>query len=309
LNHNLHRAALLFAAGLLSFAATAAEDGLLLAEPPKAQPGECWAQLVQPARYERKTESLLRTPAGERFETVPARYEWVEKTETRAAGKRRVVTKPAEYEVTEEQVLVRPAGSHDKVLPAQYKTVEERVVTRTGTVLKPHPVTGEMCAVEGPVEFQVIKRKVLVEPARSEPVEHAAVYKTVRHRKLITPAETKLVDAPERSIKRRVRELAEPAHQRSIPTPPVYEDVVRVIEVSPARNQWFSVVCDTNATPQLLRGVQQALAKDGFNPGATNGRWDSRSGQALRAYQQQNDLTQGGLTIETVQALGLSIAP
>lgn len=307
MNHTLHRAELLIAAGLLSFAAQAAEDGLLLAEPPRAQAGECWAQLVQPARYERKTESVLKTPAGERFETMPARYEWVEKTETRAAGKRRVVTKPAEYEVSEEQVLVRAAGSHEKVRPAQYKTVEERVVTRTGTVLKPHPVTGEMCAIEGPVEFQIVKRKVLVEPARSEAVAHAAVYKTVRHKKRITPAETKLVDAPERTIKRRVRELVEPAHQVSIPTPPVYEDVVRITEVSPARNQWFSVVCDTNATPQLLRRVQQALLKEGFSPGTTDGRWNSGSSQALRAYQHKNGLTQGGLTIETLQALGLSI--
>ncbi|WP_428310765.1 peptidoglycan-binding domain-containing protein [Hydrocarboniphaga sp.] len=308
MNRKLRRAALLFASGLLCFAASAAEDGLLLAEPPRAQPGECWAQLVQPARYQRKTESVLKTPAGERVQTVPARYQWVEKTEIRPAGKRRVVTRAAEYEVSEEQVLVRPAGSHDKVRPAQYKTIEERVVTRTGTVLKPDPVSGEMCAVEGPVEFQIVKRKLLVEPARSEPVEQPAVYKTVRHRKLITPAETKLVDAPERSIKRRVRELVEPARQIRIPTPPVYEDVVRVIEVAPARNQWVSVVCDTNATPQLLRRVQQALASEGFNPGATDGRWNSRSGQALRAYQDSKGLTQGGLTVETLQALGLTLS-
>ncbi|MDB5972696.1 MAG: hypothetical protein JWQ90_5146 [Hydrocarboniphaga sp.] len=309
----MHRAALLLAASLMVTAAQAAgppaDAGLLLAEPPKAQPGECWAQWLQPARYERRTESVLKVPGGERFETVPARYEWVEKTETRPAGKRRVVTRPAEYEVVEEQVLVKPAGSHDRVQPAQYRTVEERVVTRTGTVLKPHPVTGEMCAVEGPIEYRIVKRKLLVEPARSEPVAQPAVYKTLRHKNLITPAETRLVDAPERTITRRVRQIVEPAYQRSVPTPPVYEDVTRVVQISAARNQWFSMVCDINATPQLLRRVQQALAKDGFDPGSSDGRWGSRSTQALRAYQARNELTQGGLTIETLQALGVNQSP
>jgi hypothetical protein len=305
----LQRTAALLIAGLLASAARAADpaEGLLLAEPPKAQAGECWAQFVQPARYEKKTESVLKVPAGERSEKVPALYQWTVKEETRPAGKRRVVTKPAEYEVTEEQVLVQPEGTHQKMLPAQYKTVEERAVTRTGTVLKPNPVTGEMCAVEGPVEYQIIKRKVIVEPARSEAVEQAAVYKIVRHKKLITPAETKVIDEPERTYKHRVRELVQPAHDVSVPTPPLYEDVTHVVEISAARNQWFGVVCDVNATPKLLSRVQQALAKNGFNPGATDGRWSSRSVQALRAYQDKNGLTQGGLTIETLQSLGVSM--
>lgn len=300
----------LLAAGLLASAAQAAEpatDGLLLAEPPQARAGECWAQLVQPARYERKTESVLKTPAGERYQRVPARYEWVEKTEVRPAGKRRVIVTPAEYEVTEEQVLVRAAGSRERVEPAQYRTVEERVVSRTGTVLQPHPVTGELCVVEGPVEYQIVKRKVLLTPARRQSVEQPAVYKTVRSKKLIKPAETRLVDAPERTIRRRVRELVEPAHEVPVPVPPVYEDVVRVVEVAPARNQWFGVVCDVNATPALLRDVQQALAQAGFDPGARDGRWGPRSVQALRRYQDQAGLTPGGLTVETLQALGVSL--
>lgn len=307
MRHALRNAGLLLS--LLAAPADAADPaagaGLLLAEPPAAQPGECWAQLVQPARYERRTESVLKTPAGQRYLTVPARYAWVEKTETRPAGKRRVVIRPAEYEITEEQVLVTPAGVREDRLPAQYKTLEERVVTRTGTVLKPHPLTGEICAVEGPVEYQIIKRKLRVEPARSQLVEQAAVYRTVRHRKLITPAATRLVDAPERSYTRRVRERVEPAHQVSVPIPPVYEDVIREVEVSAARNQWLSVVCDLNATPQLLRRVQQALAKAGFKPGSTDGRWGPRSAQALRAYQASSGLIQGGLSIETLQALGI----
>jgi hypothetical protein len=307
------RAALLLTLGLASATAPAAEQaataeaGLLLAEPPQAQPGECWAQLMRPARYERRSVSVVKTPAGERYEQRPARYQWVEKTEVRPAGKRRVVVTPAEYEVSEEQVLVQPAGVQRRTQPAQYTTVEERMVSRTGTVLKPHPVTGEICAVEGPIEYQLVKRRQLLAPARSESIDRPAVYKTVRHRKLIKPAETQLVDARERVVKRRVRELVEPAHEVAVPTPPVYEDVVHVVQISPARNQWFSVVCDTNATPALLQNVQQALAKAGFDPGAMDGRWGPRSVQALRRYQQQAGLTPGGLTIETLQSLGVAL--
>lgn len=282
-------------------------DALQLAEPPQARPGECWAQWVEPARFERHSESVLVTPETTRLQTIPARYEWVEQPEHRPAGKRRVVVRPAEYEVTEQTVDVTPAGSRQRTLrPAQYETVEERVATRTGTVLKPDPITGEMCAVEGPVEYQIVRRQRQITPAErvSEPV--AAVTRTVRQRRLVTPAETRWVNVPERTVMRRVRQLVEPERQISVPVPAVYEMRERLVQVAPAQQRWVSVICDTNATPELLRRVQTTLGAAGHDPGTRDGRWGRRSSQALAAYQRASGLTPAGLTVETLQALGVA---
>ncbi len=280
---------------------------ILIAEPPAAKAGECWTQVVIPAQFERRTETLLKTPASERRVPRPARYEWITETVTVPAGKRRVVTKAAEYEVTEEQVLVTPAGTKTIATPPKYRTVEERVPSQMGATLKPDPVTGQLCVVEGPVAWQIVKRKLIVEPAGQTQVETAARYKTVKHRKLITPAETKLVDAPERQIKKRVRKLAEPASEDVVPIPAVYEDVVQMVQTAPARNEWRSVLCETNITPALLKQVQLALRAAGHEPGRVDGRWNARSAQAVRSFQAASGLPQAGLSMETLEKLQVGV--
>lgn len=278
-----------------------------IAEPPTAKAGECWSLVVVPATFERHVESVLKTPAGERQIPKPARYEWIEQTVTVPAGKRRIVTKAAEYEVSEEQVLISPAGSRAITTPAKYRTIEERVPSKTGAVLKPHPVTGELCVVEGPIEYQIIKRKQLIEPAGTQMVETQARYKTVKHRKLITPAETKLVDRPERTITKRVKQLAEPAGFTTEPTPAVYEDAVSVVQTSPARSEWRSMLCETNMKPGLVRRIQQALKESGHDPGRTDGRWNAQSSRALRQFQAANGLPETGLSMESLERLQVTI--
>jgi len=105
---------------------------------------------------------------------------------------------------------------------------------------------------------------------------------------------------------RRVRQLIEPERQISVPVPAVYEMRERLVQVAPAQQRWISVVCDTNATPELLRRVQDALAAASHDPGRRDGRWGARSSQALGAYQRASGLTPAGLTVETLQALGVA---
>lgn len=301
----------LLAFALSPFAAIAQDAtpaaSIAIAEPPAARPGECWSLVVVPPTFERHVETVLKTPAGEKQVPTPARYEWVEQTVTVPAGKRRIVVKPAEYEVTEEQVLISPAGSRAVSTPATYRTIEERVPSKIGAVLKPHPVTGELCVVEGPIEYQIVKRKQLITPASTQMVETQARYKTVKHRKLITPAETKLVDRPERTITKRVKQLVEPAGFTTEPTPAVYEDVVRVVQTSPARSEWRSMLCETNMTRGLLGRVQQALKDSGHDPGRTDGRWNAQSSRAMRQFQAANGLPQSGISMESLEKLQVPV--
>lgn len=301
----------LLACALGPLAAVAQEAGpatsIAIAEPPAAKPGECWSLVVVPATFERHVETVLKTPAGEKQVPKPARYEWVEQTVTIPAGKRRIVVKPAEYEVTEEQVLISPAGSRAVSTPATYRTIEERVPSKTGAVLKPHPVTGELCVVEGPIEYQIVKRRQLITPAGTQMVETEARYKTVKHRKLITPAETRLVDRPERTITKRVKQLVEPAGFTTEPTPAVYEDVVRVVQTRPARSEWRSMLCETNMTRGLLGRVQQALKDSGHDPGRTDGHWNAQSARAMRQFQAANGLPQSGISMESLEKLQVAV--
>jgi hypothetical protein len=277
-----------------------------VAEPPAAQAGECWVLITAPAAFERRVERELVTPATEKSVPKPARYEWVEQTITIPAGKQRIVVKPAEYEVTEEQVLVSPAGTKTIRVPARYRTVEKKVPTQSGAVLKPNPVTGELCVVEGPVEYTIVKQQELVTPASTREIETEARYKTVKHRKLIREAETKLVDRPERTVTKRVKQMVEPASVAWEPVPAVYRDVTHLVQTAPPRNEWRSVLCQTNTTTQMLRRIQQALKDTGHDPGPVDGHWGPQSARALKRYQTAMGLPETGLNADVLKSLKLA---
>jgi ElaB/YqjD/DUF883 family membrane-anchored ribosome-binding protein len=58
-------------------------------------------------------------------------------------------------------------------------------------------------------------------------------------------------------------------------------------------------------TPNLIRQVQQALAKAGYKPGPADGVSGPRTSAALKSFQQDNNLASGKLTKETLRALGV----
>ena len=123
------------------------------------------------------------------------------------------------------------------------------------------PITGEMCAVEGPVEYQIVRRQRQITPAErvSEPV--AAVTRTVRQRRLVTPAETRWVNVPERTVMRRVRQLVEPERQISVPVPAVYEILEKSSSDLKVQTDKLQQVLATD-----LAGFNAAAIKAGVEP-------------------------------------------
>ena len=58
-------------------------------------------------------------------------------------------------------------------------------------------------------------------------------------------------------------------------------------------------------TPEIIRGVQQALHDAGFNPGPVDGISGPRTLAALENFQKQNNIAAGQFTKETLRALGV----
>lgn len=62
----------------------------------------------------------------------------------------------------------------------------------------------------------------------------------------------------------------------------------------------------TAPTPDRIREIQTALTQNGFYEGEPNGKWDARSVQAMKKYQEANGLTATGkLDAKSLQKLGL----
>ncbi len=306
--------------GLLSVAPvsaqnTAASDQELF--PPNAKLGECYARVFVPPTYKTETARVLRREASDRIESTPAKYETVEERVEVQGPSESVEVIPATYEWVEERVVVRPASSRTKVTPPVYETVTEKVIdTPAHTVWKKgrgpleriDHATGEiMCLVEIPATYKTVKKRILKSPSSTRVVEVPAEYKTVKKRVMKTPPQTKVVKIPPKYKTLKVRRLATPAQTRSVPVPAEYQWVSKQVKVMEGKMAWRPVLCETNTTPQAVESLQRALQKAGYSPGTIDGVIGSKTRSALEAYQRAKGLPVGGLTLDTLKALGVDV--
>lgn len=301
-------------APLLLFPLTAIAQGL----PTNAQPGECYARTYLPPQFREEPVQVLVSEATERIEVIPAEYEWVEeRVLVRPETERIVEVVPAQYRTVEEQVMVKPPSERIETVPARYRTEEVRELVKPATTVwrpgrglieRVDNVTGEiLCLVEEPAEYRTVKRQVLVEPETTRRVTIPAEYKTVRRQELVKPAEVRREVVPAQYETVRVRRQVRPAEERRVPVPARYETVMRRVQVSEAQLSWQPVICETNATPDIVMEIQRALQRAGFSPGPIDGKLGQRTYDAATRFQEANGLATGGITFETLQRLGVTV--
>ena len=101
--------------------------------------------------------------------------------------------------------------------------------------------------------------------------------------------------------------LVSPAQEKRIPIPAKHSIVKKQSKVSDARQEWRQVLCETNTTRDLVIQIQRALQRAGHNPGPIDGVLGRGTMSAADAYQRRNGLPTGGLTIQTLDKLGIKL--
>ncbi|MCU5784414.1 hypothetical protein MA04_03714 [Alcanivorax balearicus MACL04] len=239
--------------------------------PPNAKPGHCYARVVIPETYKTEMERVMVSAEDTKLTTTPARYETVHERVLVREATTKLITKPAEYRTVSEQVLVRPAYTTWK----KGRGPIERIDQATGEI---------MCLVEVPAEYKTVQRKELVQPERVEEVTIPAEYKTIEVVKQVEPPQT---------------------HKQVIPAQ--YRDVPKQVKVTDADMEWREILCETNTTPDVVRRLQQALKDEGYDPTWVDGVYGSRTRAAVVAYQKDNNLPSGQLTMRTLNELGVQL--
>ncbi|MGB5177439.1 MAG: peptidoglycan-binding domain-containing protein [Gammaproteobacteria bacterium] len=340
------------ASGLVVTAAIA------LGLPKAANPGQCFNEFYQPARYKTETEKLLKKAASENITTSEPEFEWVEEKVLVKEASEKLVEVPAQYDSITEKILESPAyttwkagrGLNEKVdnatgeimclveVPAKYKTLEKRVLKTPVTIKK----------VEIPAEYKTVRVKKLVKPAQAQRAAIQAEYQTVEKRIKVSDAKvswepegaagdgkatgktlcrvevpakyktiTKQVIKEKATIQKvavpaeiktmRMSKLVAPASEKRIPIPAKHQIVPKSSKVSDARLQWQQVLCETNTTRDLVLQIQSALQKEGLNPGPIDGSIGNATMRAIDAYQRKHNLPHGGLTLQTIEKLGIKV--
>lgn len=267
-----------------------------------------------PATYEKLTEKVLIEPAKtvwkkgggviEKIDNttgevmclveVPARYKTIEKQVIKTPATTRVEEIPAVYKTVKIEKLVKPAQEKRTKIPAEFKEVALRkkvsdasfswVAMHDETQPAGEPTGNEICLKEIPAKFQTVKKQMIKSPATFKKQDVAAVQETVKVRKLLAKAEEKRTKIP-----------AE------------FKMVTKRSKVSDERLEWRQVLCETNMTKDVIVRLQEALEKAGYRPGSADGVMGGATLRAVDAFQQDQDLPRGGLTILTLEKLGVKI--
>ena len=287
--------------------------------PPDAKPGECYARVFIAPKYQTKSEQALKTAASSRVETIPAKFEWTEETVLVKEATSRLEIVPATYGWETEEVLVKPASTKLVAVPAVYETQSERVLvkpehtmwkkgTNASGITRIDESTGEiMCLVTVPAEYKTITKRVMVSAATTKEVAIPAEYKTVKRKVQKTAPSTRTVEIPAEYKTVRVRKMLSPATSRTIEIPATYQTVTKREQIADGYLEWRSILCDTNATPAVVRSLQAALKREGLYQGPIDGIIGTATAAAVRSYQQRNGLATGGITMATLNKLNVSI--
>jgi hypothetical protein len=274
---------------------------------------EASVELVEvPAQYDVISEKVLESPAyttwkkgrglNEKVDNatgeimclveVPAKYKTLEKRVLKTPVSIKKVEIPAEYKTVKVRKLVKPAQEQRTAIQAEYQTVEKRKkVSDAKLSWEMEGAAGEgkatgktLCLAEVPAKYKTIKKQVIKEKATIEKVAVPAKIKTVRMSKLVAP----------------------PSEKR-IPIPAKHQIMPKRSKVSGARLEWHPVLCETNTTKELVMQIQGALEKAGFNPGTVDGSLGNATMRAIDAYQRKHNLPHGGLTLQTIEKLGIKV--
>lgn len=208
----------LFIAAALAVSAPAHSRIDATAQLPDAKPGECYAKVVIPAKYETKTEEVVISEPSERIEVIPPKYEWVEEKIQVKEPSFKLIPVPATYETVTEKVEIKPASTQwllttpngkvktagasliayakgaglpadaakpgdcflEYYKPAVYRTETEKVLVKEA---------GEKVSV-APPKYEWVEDKVLVKDASTKVVQVPATYETVTEKILVEPAKT-----------------------------------------------------------------------------------------------------------------------
>ncbi len=271
-------------------------------------------EVAVPPVYETVTEKVLVEPAKtmwkkgrglvERIDNttgeimclveVPAKYKTITKRIVKKPASTKVIEIPAQYKIIKVRKLVSPPQEKRIEIPAKYKTITKRVKVADAEFVW-HEIhskdmdarsrTGnQICLLETPAQFKTVTRRVVKTPASTKTVEIPAQYKTVKVRKLVSAPQEKRIEIPAK-----------------------YKTITKRVKVADQRVEWRSVLCRTNMTPGVISELQRALKAAGFNPGPIDGIVGSATLRAVSAYQREKGLPRGGLTIDTLKSLGITI--
>ena len=225
---------------------------------------------------------------------VPAVYESIKKQVISTAPSVKKVAQPAQYKIINVDKLVNDAKEIRTPIAAVYKTMIKKRVDgeasfswlnrKSASAANGKPTGRVLCNQAIPAQTIAYKRKVVTAPGR--------VVKTTE-------------DPRYREVS--IVELVQDSSSQSVPIAAESTKYEKRIKVSDARFEWQPILCETNVTNAVVTRLQQSLKDNGYSVGSIDGILGKGTYRAIERYQSDKNLSRGGITMETIKALGVSL--
>jgi len=175
---------------------------------PDAKPGQCFAKVLVPAKYETKTEKILVKPESEKVEIKPATFDVVEKPVVAKEGFTKIKVVPTKFkEVIEEIEISKPGkvwvttlkGKNSMpVSPALLASAKLNGVdidnAKPGECYREYLIPAKYEQTEKEVLIKEETEEVKVAKPQFEEVEETVVVKEPTKKKIYKPAEYEVVE-------------------------------------------------------------------------------------------------------------------
>jgi len=292
---------------------------------------------VIPPEFETVEKTIVIRPATKKLVEVPAEYEEIEEKVLIAPEKtmwkkgknpaQRVsgatgeimclVKVPAKYKTIKKRVLKSPATTKVVEVPAETKTIEIKKLLSDAKI-KHTPVdaiyiTVEKTALEQEARFSwystqnKVDEKLIFSGEQiclvEEPAETIEVTKMV----LDKPASVQKETVPATYEMVETQEMVTEAKEVRTPIPAEYKTITKKKKVTDERIGWKRILCQTNMSKEVIAQIQEALNARGYDAGEPDGLLGRGTRNALDKFQRENNLATGGITYETLKALGIKL--
>ena len=195
----------------------AANDEALI--PPNAKPGECYARVLSPAKYETVEEKVLVKEASENIEIIPAEYETVDTEVQVIPETKKLVLTPTKYKETIETVEIKPAAR----------------VWKTGLKEKSLPVNPIRLAA---IETQGVDIKNATANTCYKEFYKSASYDTVEEKFLVQNERNETEIVPGTLVSKEKAVEVVPPTKKIVQIPAEFEDVEEKVLVEEAKTVW-----------------------------------------------------------------------
>jgi hypothetical protein len=225
---------------------------------------------------------------------IPAKYKTVKKQVIDTPATIKKVEIAAVYQTVKVRKLITPEQEKRTKVPADYQTITKHKKVADAR-FSWHAAHDAKRPDGNPTGTQVCLKEI---PAKYETVNKLVVSKPAGFVKKQLPAGTETV---------KVRKLVSNASEKRSAIPAEYKTVSKRSKVSGESLEWRQVLCETNMTKDVAMRVQQALKDAGYNVGVVDGIPGGATLRAVEEYQRKKGLPTGGLTIRTLESLGVGI--